>query len=76
MSCSSAVINLRRSLRSKKERLMWNMFQLVPPVFDPVSVINKLVECSWNKLFDNFSSKSESPENRLIDSRTLEYPRV
>jgi hypothetical protein len=76
MSCSYAVINLRCSLRSKKERLKWNTLLLVPSVCDPVSAINTLVGCSWYELFTNLSSKSESLENRLNDIRTLDYPGV
>ena len=43
MSRSYAVINLRRSLRSEKERFMWSTLLLVPLVCDPISAINTLM---------------------------------
>jgi len=76
MSSSYAVINLRLSLRSEKERIMWSTLLLVPTVCDPVSAINTLMGYSRTELFANLSSRNESPENWLNVSRTLDYPRV
>jgi len=65
MSCSYAVINLRRSLRSEKERLMWSTLLLVPRVCDPLSGIITFMGYSRTELFANLSSTNESPENWL-----------
>jgi hypothetical protein len=47
MSYSPAIINLRRSLRSKKERLVWSTFLLVPSVCDPLSAIWYIHEMNY-----------------------------